>query len=62
MQPAAIDLTFDLCTRCPVRLGEQRQYGIGSLPDISTHGQQWESNPRPFDLESNALSTGLHAL
>ena len=29
----------------------------GSLPHISTHEQQWESNPRPFDLDSNALST-----
>ena len=25
-----------------------------SLPDTSMHDQQWESNPRPFDLESNA--------
>ena len=29
--------------------------------DTSTHGQHWESNPTPSDLESNALSTGPHA-
>ena len=39
----------------------QRQYGMRSLPNASTHDQQWESNPRP-DLESNALSTWPHAL
>ena len=33
-------------TRYP--LGGQRQYGMRSLPDTSTHDQQWESNPRPF--------------
>ena len=38
-----------------------RQYGIRNLPDSPTHGQHWESNPRPSDLESNALSTGPHA-
>ena len=32
-----------------------------SLPDSFRHDQQWESNPRPFDLESNALSTGPYA-
>ena len=32
-----------------------------SLPNTSTHDQQWESNPRPFDIESNALSTMPHA-
>ena len=32
-----------------------------SLPDTATHDQQWESNPRPSDPESNTLSTGPHA-
>ena len=41
-------------------LDRQRQYGK-SLSDTSTHDQQWESDPWPFDLESNALSTRLHA-
>ena len=61
VQPATIDLTLDLCTRYPLRLGGPRQCGIRSLPDNSTHGQHWESNPRPSDLEFNALSTGPHA-
>ena len=56
-QPATIDPTLDLCTRYPLRLGGPRQCGIRSLPNTSTHGQHWESNPRPSDLESNALST-----
>ena len=61
MQPATIDPTLDLCTRYPLRLGGPRQCGIRSLSDTSTHGQHWESNPRPSDLESNALSTRPHA-
>ena len=36
-------------TRYPLLLGAQRQYGMRSLPDTSTHDQQWESNPRPSD-------------
>ena len=28
----------------------------------STHGQQWESSPSPFDLESNGLATCSHIL
>ena len=56
MQPATIDPTLDLCTRYPLRLGV-----IRSLPNTSTHGQHWESNPRPSNFESNALSTGPHA-
>ena len=32
-----------------------------SLPDTSTHKQQWKLNPRQFDLESNALSTRPYA-
>ena len=31
------------------------------LPDTSTHGQHCESDHRPSDLESNALSTWPHA-
>ena len=52
-----------LCGECtyPSLLGGQRQYGMRSLPNTSTHDQQWESNPRPSDLESNTLSTGPHA-
>ena len=50
MQPATIDPTLDLCTRYPLRLGGPRQCGIQSLPNTSTHGQHWESNPRPSDL------------
>ena len=34
---------------------------LRSLPDTYTHDQQWESNPRPFNLESNVISTPLHA-
>ena len=29
--------------------------------DTSVHEQHWESNPRPFDLEFNALATWPHA-
>ena len=61
MQPATIDPTLNLCTRYPLQLGAPRQCGIQSLPDTSTHGQHWESNPKPSDLESNILSTGPHA-
>ena len=61
MQPATIDPTLDLCTRYQSRLGRPRQCGIQSLPDSSTHGQHWELNPKPSDLESNALSTDPHA-
>ena len=57
----SIDPTVDLCTWYPLRLGEPRQCGIWSLPDTSTHGQHWESNHRPSDLESNALFTEPHA-
>ena len=34
-------------------LSGQRQHGLRSLPDTSTHDQKWELKPRPFDLESN---------
>ena len=47
-QPTTIDPTLDLCTRYPLRLGGPRQCGIRSLPNTSTHGQHWESNPRPY--------------
>ena len=43
-------------TRYPSLLGGQRQYGMKSLPNASTHDQQWESNPRPSDLEYNTQS------
>ena len=32
-----------------------------SLPRMSTHNQQWETNPGPFDHESSALLTRPHA-
>ena len=38
-----------------------RHAAVRSVPDMSTHEKQWELNPRPFDLESNALSTLPHA-
>ena len=60
-EPAAIDPTLDLCTRYPLQLGGPRQSRIRSLPNTSTHGQHWESNPRPSDLEPNSLSTRPHA-
>ena len=44
-------------TRYPLLLGGLRQYGMRILPDTSTHDQEWESNPTPSDLKSNALST-----
>ena len=31
------------------------------MHDTTAHDQQYESNPRPFSLELNALSTRLHA-
>ena len=61
MQPVTIDPTLDLCTGYSVRLGGPRQCGIQSLPDTSTHGQHWESNPRASDRESNALSIRPHS-
>ena len=55
-----LDLTLGLCTRHPLQLGELRQCGMQSLPGTSTHDQHWESNPRPFDSKSSALSTCAH--
>ena len=56
-----IDPILDLCARYPLQMGGPRQCGIRSLPGTSTHDYHWESNPRPSDLESNALSTWSHA-
>ena len=61
LQLLSIDPTFYLRTRYSLRLGRPSQCGIESLPDTLTHGQHWELNPRPSDLESNALSTWPHA-
>ena len=61
MQPVTVDPTLDLCTRYILQLGGPRQCGIRSLPNTSTHGQHWESNSWPSDLESSALSTRPHA-
>ena len=52
-------------TRYPSLLGGQRQYGMRSLHDTSTHDQQWESNPRLSDLRVQRpmhLATCSHAL
>ena len=38
-------------------LSGQRQYGMRSLPQTSTHDQQWKSNTRLSDLEFKALFT-----
>ena len=61
-QPATIDPTLDMYTRYPLQLGGLRQCGIRSLPDTSTHVKYWESNTKPSDIESNALSTWPHVL
>ena len=61
MQPASIDPTLDLFIRYPLWLGGPRQCRIQSLPATFAHGQHCESNSRPFDLESTALSTGPNA-
>ena len=37
------------------------QYRMRNLPGTSTRDQLWELNPRPFDFESNSLSTRPHA-
>ena len=47
-------------TMYPSLLCGQKQYGMRSLSDTSKHDRQWESNPRPSDLESNALYTWPH--
>ena len=60
LMPFTIFLIFR-STRYPLLLGGQRQYGMRNLPDTSIYDQQWESNPRPSDLMSNALSTWPHA-
>ena len=36
-------------------LARQKQYGMRSLPDTSTHGKQWESNPRACCLNKDSL-------
>ena len=54
------NFNFFRSTRYPSLLGRQKQHGMRSMPDMSTHDQQWVSNPRSFDLESNALSTMPH--
>ena len=59
VQSATIDPNLDLCPRHPLWLGGSRQCGIKSLPETCTHGQCWESNPRPSDLVSNALTCSL---
>ena len=39
-------------TTYPSLLGRQRQYGMRSLPNTSTHGQQWESDPQTFSFQA----------
>ena len=46
-----------ICTSYPLWLGGPRQCGIQSLPNTSTHDQNWEWNPRPSDLEYVNLTT-----
>ena len=62
VQPATTDSTLCLCTRYPLRHGGPKQFGVLKLPEICTHDQDWKLNPRPSDLESNALSTWLQSL
>ena len=50
MQAVRAALSQFSATRYPSLLGRQRQYGMRSLPNTSTQGQQWESNPRYFEL------------
>ena len=38
----------------------QRQHEMRCLLGTFKHDQEWESNTRPFDLESLVLSTGSH--
>ena len=44
----------------PKLAGFQKQQGMKSLLDISTHERWWELKHRPFDLKSNALSIQPH--
>ena len=55
LKPATIDPTL-ICAP-GTHYGWVVQCGIRILPDTSTHGRHWESNPRPSDLDSNAIST-----
>ena len=41
-------------------LSGQRRYGVRSLPNTTVHGQQCESNLRPFNLESNTHPLGYN--
>ena len=43
--PATTDPTLDLSTRYSLQLDELRQCGLRSLPNTSTHGWHWDSNP-----------------
>ena len=61
MHPATIDSNLDLCAKYLLCLDRLRQCGVGSLLDTLTHVQHLELNPRPFDLESNAMSTWPHS-
>ena len=62
MQTARATQSQFLSTRCQLLLSKQRQNGVRSLPNTSTHDQQWELSPRTFDLQFNALSIRSHAL
>ena len=39
-----------------LQLDGPRQCKLRRLPDTSAHDQHWESNPRLFDIDYNALS------
>ena len=53
---ATSHLTLDLHTKYPLLWAV---CGMQSLPNTSTHDQHRNSNPRPFDIESDALSSSL---
>ena len=48
-------------TGYPSLLGRQKQHGMRRLSDTATCTLRWELNPRPFDFESDTLSTQPHA-
>ena len=55
--------THALQTLPPLVVGAQQPATVDPTLDLytATHGQHWELNPRPSDLESSSLSTWPHA-
>ena len=62
MQPATIDPILDLCNRYPFSIGWTEAVWNMKLARHFTYGQQWESNHRPSDIGSNALSIASRAV